>query len=393
MNRIFIFLRNSRISFLLLLAIFAILNTRTLHSVTRFPADPGYDYVLSGATNGISSWFDLDPYVHFGAHFLSWLASFAPLETQALVLATLVNVLWSVICLAVFVVLNREGFPRFVSILSALALALCPAASESSLANVGNIKWPLLIFALILVSSKHLIRSPKLSCSCIFLIGVTNPLTVILFLPLAMSFISSSKADRKLFMLPALGLLTSFGIQVITVGSSGLSRGAGGVKVLTPWPGMGLFWWFGLVTPTVICVGALFLRSLLRLQSNSHLVTRVAIAAPVLALASHLYGGIGDRYFVAPMVISWIIAIIFISDLGSRLNRGQFLIVAAAALLLFSVPTIKWYNSSWYLTAGPTWSDEVKKAKALCSGGRATVNVKIGDLNNTEIPCVYVSQN
>lgn len=378
---------------ILLLTIFTVLNTRTLHSIMRFPADPGYDYVLSGSTNGVKSWFDLNPYVHFGAHFLSWLASFAPMTTQAFVLATLVHLLWSAIAVVVFVVLHREGFSRFVSILSALTIALCPAASESSLANVGNVKWPLLIFALILVSSNQLVRYPKLSCTYIFLTGITNPLTVIIFLPLLMNYIGNSRDNRKLMMLPIMGLLISFGIQVIVVGSSGLSRGAGGVKILTPWPGMGLFWWFGLVTPTIICVGSLFLRSLLHLHSNSHLIIRIAVAAPFLALASHVYGGIGDRYFVTPMVISWIVSIVFISDLGARLNRTQYLVVSGAALLLFSVPTVKWYNSSWYLTAGPTWSDEVKKAKTLCSDGRSSVILKIGDLNNTELPCAYIRHN
>ena len=376
-----------------MLTIFTILNTRTLQSLARFPADPGYDYVLSGATNGISSWFDLNPYVHFGAHFLSWLASFAPLETQAFVLATLVHLLWSAIGVAISIVLHREGFSRFVSILSALTLALCPAASESSLANVGNIKWPLLIFALILASSNQVIRFPKLSCAYIFLTGLTNPLTVIIFLPLLMNYLASENIHKKLFKIPFTGLLISFGIQVVIVGSSGLSRGAGGVKVLTPWPGMGLFWWFGLVTPTIICLGALLLQSLFHLHSSSKLIIRIAVAAPLLALASHLYGGIGDRYFVAPMVISWIVSIVFISGLGARLNRNQFLVVAVTALLLFAVPTVKWYNSSWYLTAGSTWSDEVKKAQTVCSNGRAFVNLEIGDLNNTELPCVYIRRN
>ncbi len=392
MNRTLSFLRNNWITLLLLLAFFTILNTRTLYSVMRFPADPGYDYIFSGATNGLSSWFDLEPYVHFGAHFFSWIASFAPIETQALVLATLVHLLWSVIGVAIYFVLHREGFSRFVSILSSLTLILCPAASESSLTNVGNFKWPLLIFALILSSSNQPILFPKLSCAYIFFTGITNPLTVIVLIPLVMNYISSSRINQKLLILPITGLLVSFGIQVITVGSSHLGPGTRIVTVRMPWPGMGLFWWFGLVSPTIICTSALLIQKLFQLRSNSHLATRITIGAPFLAIASYLYGGIGDRYFVAPMVISWIVSIVVISDFGNRLKRSQFVSVAAAALLLFSVPTVKWYASSWYLTSGPSWSDEVKNAKILCSDGRATVSLQIGDLNNTVLPCAYLSR-
>ena len=359
----------------------------------RFPADPGYDYLFSGASNGIRSWFDLDPYVHFGAHFLSWLASFAPLENQAILLATLVHFVWSLLAVAIFVVLNREGFSRVVSLLSALSLALCPAASESSIANVGNIKWPLLIFALILVSSNQLKQSPKLSGAYLFLTGITNPLSAILFLPLLMNFFSSNKTDRRSFLLPTMGLLISFCIQAITVGSSALGHGTGGVKVLTPWPGMGLFWWFGLISPTVICIIALLLQSLLHIHSKSHLITRVAVVAPALALGSYLYGGIGDRYFVAPMVISWIVSLVFINDIGALLNRGQFMAVSVVAFLLFLIPTFKWFNSSWYLTAGPTWSEEVEQAKTTCLAGHASVHLNIGDISTTELPCAYIGHN
>lgn len=357
----------------------------------RFPADPGYDYLFSGATNGIRSWFDLDPYVHLGAHFLSWLASFASLENQAILLATLVHLVWSLLAVAIFAVLNREGFSRVISLLSALSLALCPAASESSLANVGNIKWPLLIFALILISSNQLKQSPKLSGAYLFLTGITNPLSGILFLPLLMNFYGSNKTDRKSFLLPTMGLLVSFCIQAITVGSSGLSSGAAGDKTYTPWPGMGLFWWFGLVTPTIICVAVLILQLVLRFQYKSHLIIRIATVVPFLALGSYIYGGIGDRYFVAPMVISWTVSLVFIEELADRLNRRISLIMFVAAFLFFLIPSMKWFNSSWYLTAGSTWSEEVKLARANCATGRISVQLNIGDISAIVLPCTYVA--
>jgi hypothetical protein len=387
------YLKIHRLSLLVLIASFSILNLRTLHSIVRFPADPGYDYLFSGATNGIQSWFDLDPYVHFGAHFLSWLASFAPLENQAIVLATFVHFAWSLLAVAILVVLNREGFSEFVSLLSALTLVLCPAASESSLANVGNIKWPLLIFALILVSSNQLKHSPKLSGAYLFLTGITNPLMAVVFLPLLMNFFGTDKTDRKTFLIPTMGMLTSFGIQAITVGSSGLSRGTGGIKVLAPWPGMGMFWWFGLISPTIICLITLLVNPLIHVHMKSTLITRIAVVAPVLALGSYLYGGIGDRYFVAPMVISWIVSLVLINELGSRLKRSQFMAISVATLLIFLIPTIKWFNSSWYLTAGSTWSEEVNLARIICSSGPNSVQLNIGGISTTELSCAYIKHN
>ena len=384
---------NHRIALLLLSVNFLILNTRTLQSIMRFPADPGYAYLYSGATNGIQSWFDLDPYVHFGAHFLSWLTSFAPLDKQAIVLAVLIHSVWSLLAVSVFFILNREGFTRIISFLSALSLALCPAASESSLANVGNIKWPLLILAIILVSSNQLKRAPKISAAYLFVTGITNPLSVILFLPLLISFFNDARTDRRLYLIPCSALLVSFGIQVLTVGTSGLSHGAGGDKVFTPWTGMGLFWWFGLVSPTIICLSALLLQFFFRYHFESHFITRIAVVAPALSAGSYLYGGIGDRYFVAPMVISWIVSLVFINKLGDLLSRNQFLAVSVIAFLVFLVPTFKWFHSSWYLNAGSTWAEEVKKAKTCCSSGHAYAHLNIGGISTTELPCTYIERN
>lgn len=387
------FFKKHRLALLLLIISFSILNARTLHSIMRFPTDPGYDYVFSGASNGIRSWFDLDPYVHFGAHFLSWTASFASLENQAVLLATLVHFVWSLLALATFVVLCREGLSRVVSFLSALSLALCPAASESSLANVGNVKWPLLIFALILVSSNQLTQSPKLSGVYLFLTGITNPLSVILCLPLLLNFLHHKKTDRKSFLHPTMAILISFLIQAMTVGSSGLSQGVEGAKVFTPWPGMGLFWWFGLISPTVICISALMIRLFLQVRVESHLATSIAVVVPALAIVSYLYGGIGDRYFVAPMVLSWIVSLILINDIGALLNRTQFVAISIVASLFFMIPAVKWFSSSWYLTAGPTWINEVKQAKTACLAKQDSVRLNIGDISTIELPCTYIDHN
>ena len=156
---------------------------------------------------------------------------------------------------------------------------------------------------------------------------------------------------------------------------------------------MGLFWWFGLISPTVICISALMIRLFLQVRVESHLATSIAVVVPALAIVSYLYGGIGDRYFVAPMVISWIVSLIFIHELGSRLKRGQFIAISVVALLIFLIPTIKWFNSSWYLTAGPTWSEEVELARMNCLSGPTSVQLNIGGISTTELPCAYIKHN
>jgi hypothetical protein len=90
------------------------------------------------------------------------------------------------------------------------------------------------------------------------------------------------------------------------------------------------------------------------------------------------------------MVIAWIVSIAFINDIGARLNRNHFIIVSALAFVLFSIPTIKWFNSGWYLNIGPTWSDEVVQAKAICTAGGTSVYLNIGEISTIELPCSYI---
>ena len=150
-----------------------------------------------------------------------------------------------------------------------------------------------------------------------------------------MYFSGTDKSDRKTFLIPTVGLLTSFRIQAISVGSSGLSRGTGGIKVHAPWAGMGMFWWFGLISPTIICLITLLVNPLIHVHMKSTLITRIAVVAPVLALGSYLYGGIGDRYFVAPIVTSWIVSLVLCIEVGLRLKRSQFMAILVSTLLIF----------------------------------------------------------
>jgi hypothetical protein len=371
---------------------FGILFLRTLNSFEKFPADPGYDYLFLATLKGASSWFELDPYLHFAAHFLSWLASFAPLNNQAIFLSLLVNTVWSLITAVMFSVLRNDGLTPFVALLSALTLPFCPAAAESSLANVGNLKWPMLILALIVASSNQITRSP-IPCSQYFLItGLTNPLTSVVFLPLLINYYERNNYDRKKFTLPIVSLLASFLIQAFIVGRSGLTSGSNIDKTYGPWTGMGMFWWGGLIGPSIVSLGVLFIYFRFRSHVSSPLLIRLASSALALAIISYFYGGIADRYFVAPMVISWISVICLISIILQKKTRQIKTLVISIAALLFAIPTVYWFDAMWFLTAGPKWSEQVSTARLTCKEKANSATLRIGD-GSIELPCSYILNN
>ena len=341
---------------------------------------------------GVSSWFELDPYLHFGAHILSWLASFAPLNDQAIFLSLLVNAAWSLITAVIFAILRNDGLTPVVALLSALTLPLCPAAAESSLANVGNLKWPMLILALIVASSNQITRSP-IPCSQYFLItGLTNPLTSVVFLPMLINYYECNIYDRKKFTLPIVSLLTSFLIQAFIVGRTGLTSGSNIDKTYGPWTGMGVFWWGGLIGPSIVSLGVLFICFRFKSTLSSPLLIRLASSALVIAVISYFYGGIADRYFVAPMVMSWISVICLISIILQKKTRQIKTLVISIAALFFAIPTVYWFDAMWFLTAGPKWSEQVSTARLTCKEKANSATLRIGD-GSIELPCSYILNN
>lgn len=188
------------------------------------------------------------------------------------------------------------------------------------------------------------------------------------------------------------GLSVSFLIQAMIVGSTGMRSGSGGDKTYGPWPGMGLFWWAGLIGPSAICILILFVYWQFNLRPSSRLTVRLAVSGLLLSVMSYLYGGIADRYFVSPMVLSWIASILLICDLSRKLNRTFRVMMTLVAAIIFAIPVFYWFDAMWFLTAGPKWSDEVSTAILECRGGSEFATLYVGE-SATELPCSYVLDN
>ena len=376
---------------LVLVSYFIVLVLRTLHSIGRLPADPGYGYILGGATNGISALTVGDPYFHVGARLLALLTSIFPLESQAIALALLVHVVWATCGAIVAFVVRMQYESDWFGYLAGLLLILSPHASESSIGNVGNVKWPLLTaLTLIACSSKSSDRFRVSTLIFTMVVGLTQPLTIMCGLPIVMAIYRRRYISRQ--QLVFLGTIS--GTLLIQVAKVGLGTAFTGQasKVTMPWDGMGAFWWSGLLGPAIIslfCIGALLIFRT-RHGQNWHFNLSLSVQALLLSVVSYRMGGIGDRYFVAPMALSLIAMFGTVIQITRQNLRFRYA-GGALLILLVLIPTAKWFSASWYLTSGPTWSEEVSRARVQCRElGYTQVELAVSPSGTEQLHCDFV---
>jgi len=372
-------------------AYFLVLLARSRESMAYLPSDPGYGYIYAASRNGVTALVQGDPYFHLVARLLAWIDLWFPLATQAIVLAVMVHLVWTLSAVTIANVLWTETGSRVISVLAGLLLVTAPHASESSLGKVGNVKWPLLAASLVICSSAEYL-STKSHFIPIFIAatGLTNPLTVLCLVPLAMSWRSHAQHRKVILGIGILvAVLLSTNIVKLGVGNAASGRDS---KVTLPWAGMGLFWWSGLVGPILVS-GASLLIALILHKRKPHLcglIIRLSVTVIALQITSYQLGGIADRYFVAPLAISLIgasLCCLVYSQLTSRLFPLAVLALAGAVV----IPSAKWFSSGWYLTSGATWRDGVTIAKITCESDTSQVAaLPVSPDSSEEIDCNYI---
>lgn len=368
-----------------------VLLLRSRSSIDRIPADPSYWYILDGHNRGLFSLTIGDPYFHVVARLLALVTSWFPLMWQAVVLATLVHCVWAACAATISSVIRLETTSRWLGYLAGFLLVTAPHAAESSLGNVGNVKWPLLAAALLLCCSPKVIQTRATYIALfVVLAGLTQPLTVLSLIPLGLLLVRRTVALRSSLKI-ILAVLGTLIIQVIKVGVVAATSGQS-ARVTRPWTGMGLFWWSGLVGPValaVLAVSFMFVMGTKRTEVTD-LLLMLGTLAVATSVASYIMGGIGDRYFVVPMTLAVITASLVASFMRSW-NRRLGRVLASAAFIVLLVPTVKWFSASWYLTSGPTWSSEVRRAELLCADSeRQTVELSVSPSGTNELDCEYV---
>ena len=369
----------------------AVIFWRSWSALGRLPADPGYGHMEDALRNPLSIVFSTrETYLQILPRLIAEFVILFPIEYHAVVTASLVNLMWVACALVIAQVIYSETGDRLLSGLSGSILLLVPAAMESALGNIGNVKWAVTAaVATAYCSASALQRFRRSIITGTIILGLTQPLLVVVCAPLIWQLTRTQSVTRRTAILGLAAIFATFAAQIVVAGLDSASRGWGSARVLAPWPNMGLFWWFGLLSPALgaIVVTVVGTAPALRQSQRRQLWNLLAVNSVLLSVASYLLGGITDRYFVVPMTLTWVAAALLLQEFWVRFGSvGRF--IAIAVILTLLVPTAKWFKAGWYLTSGESWHSQVVAARMECeSTDVRSVRIGVTPVGSHETAC------
>lgn len=361
---------------------------RSWQGLDRIPTDPNYDYFLSK-----KQFFDFvfwtSPYLHFDNPLVSSAASFFPIRLHALAANLISHTILALCAVGIFVALTHLGVRGWVGRLSGLVLVLSPWAAQSTLGNYGNTRWPVITASLIIVASEIAQKRPsqwRIFITAV-LAAITNPIAIVLTIPVAVSMLIRRSLSGRIIGLVAAPPVVILCLNLMLTDGSGHSA-----RVERLWDGAGLFWSTGLFLPTLIALVGIVVLLLCNLDGNELNIfgLSVFVGSIAIALLSYRLGGITDRYFVAPAALTGIgmVVILFEAKLRWIISRVA---VLCAVVLLVLIPSIKWFAVFPFLTSGPPWSQQVDDSRRRCATGDiAGISLLTSDgITVTDpIPCI-----
>ena len=149
-----------------------------------------------------------------------------------------------------------------------------------------------------------------------------------------------------------------------------------------------IFWDFNFLFPALLAL-VVFVISIIEFRKDVEIYlppVSLAVTSLCVWLISYLQGGLADRYFVAPTVISWVALILAFANHGSRIPSLHKLIFGGTTCLMV-VASVVWFPASSYLRSGPAWNDDVIRAWKICletNSFEQEVNLSIG---STSVRC------
>ena len=367
---------------------------RDWKAIDRIGADTGYTYVPDAVRENLWVLFKPFPeYFEISGRAAAEIVAIFPIRYHAIASSIVVNFIWVALGLFICAMIFQETKSQVVSSLAGLTLIVVPHANESSLGNIGMIKFPLTAaVAVAFCSSRAIIKYPKLIVVVALVAGLSQPILLVTSLPLLWLLKSHDRELRG----KVLGLLFvvygTFIIQVFKVGLSTAIKGRSGSSVKSLWPGMGLFWYSGIFFPTLFALLIFTINTVkpIRFSKFNQIRYFLGVSTIALAVSCFIMGGIADRYFVAPMTLAWICGVLFLIDFVEIFRKIKIFAIAIA-LVVALVPVVYWFEAGWFLTSGPTWTSQVDRAAKFCSEHpNSEVELLVSPWGYSEVHCWQV---
>lgn len=374
------------------LSYFCILLLRGRVALDRIPADQGYG-VFESARLGFSLDSFAVPYLNVVSQSVPHLVSYFPVSYHAVVGALIVHACWTACALVISHSFRQLTSSRMIPYLAGLCLVLLPHASESALGNPGLIGFALVSSMFVVTSIPTVMaRNFQLPLTMAIFSGFTSPLGFLAIVPILYRLLKYRRIGKNELVVAGI-LITSLIANLTIVGVSQSAEGRDGT-VTRPWGGMGLFWWSGLIGPLIGSFGLLFLISVSRrfLESQADAAVTLSLGSLATSCLAFVLGGIADRYLIAPVTLICLAIVAFGLAVPTTVwtqTLPRIAVVLVATCWLIAV--VNWFPASWYLTSGPTWSSEVRRARAVCAEtSTGQVELAISPHSTHALSCKYL---
>ena len=365
---------------------------RIRNSFDHLPVDPGYEFFADTYRYGVSALVKTEGgYLDIPRRIIAEVVTLFPIRHTGNVGSMIWLLMVSATAVFVAVMVKRIHPSKVLAMACGACVVLAPSASESQIGNQSVVKWFLILIAIIVVSlpEEHQL-SARTTAILVLLSGLSNPMTFLAAVPLGVSLLRRKlnlKDSRSKLILGA--FIVGFVIQLVSWKTTGVGVQKYDSRTYALWPGAGAFWYYNFIIPPLTCA-AFVVRAMLPEWSwcpkPSRFILNLSLTGLVLFVVTYVLSGIGDRYFVVPQMLAFIVVAVYTVQ---HFEGTTFILRAALAvsIAIFCRASVKWYDAGWFLADGPKWSEQVDAARARCEVNSSQIIKLEQALGTTDLPC------
>ena len=364
-------------------------------SFDHLPVDPGYEFFEDTYKHGLSALVKTEGgYLDIPRRIIAEVVTLFPIRQTGNVGSLIWLLMVSATAVFVAVMVKRVHPSKVLAIACGACVVLAPSASESQIGNQSVVKWFLILIAIVVVSlpEEHQL-SARTTAFLVLLSGVSNPMTFLAAAPFGVSLLQRKldlKDSRTRLILGA--FIIGFVVQLVSWKTTGVGVQKYETRTYSLWPGAGAFWYYNFIIPPLTCA-AFVVRSMLPEWSwcpkPSRFILHLSLTGLVLFVVTYVLSGIGDRYFVVPQILAFIVVAVYTVQ---HFEGTKFVLRAALAvsIAIFCRASVKWYDAGWFLSDGPKWSEQIDQARVTCAADLMQTIKLEQAMGTTDLPCIAI---